>query len=397
MQAWHIQNKYFTNYWLKKFHHKQTINGQLEDQDRNLRRWQWHPRLSGPNRLQVALRSIRLHPQAQGLEEDRDRNHQWLHLGKIAANSWVASTWPQTRPPNSARAWRSGSSAAPPTSTCLCSSRLHPKLKRARFVGTIFAQGGFDWMCHHAFGRRLQEDNITIFGLFNIPWICKISSYGESVRDNRPQKDALNHRGARLTQRRRHPAAGGDVRPPHNCSGQLPDGDAHPLEPDHPPRAHLRRLPRVGRQEGLQRVWDTLILRGSRRLQRGHAAAARRRNPAHQEVDFGPLPPLRSQSGGAAEAEDHQTVRRERCGHDQPEDCLQNEQGLRDCEDSREGGAGRSHPQRGWKNILGGHSVWTLYSEGLGRDARHRHTCDGQDDWVAPEIYGQRVHQERQA
>lgn len=35
-------------------------------------------------------------------------------------------------------------------------------------------------MCRHIFGSRLNE--VTYFGLFNIPWLCKIASYGESVR-----------------------------------------------------------------------------------------------------------------------------------------------------------------------------------------------------------------------
>lgn len=37
-------------------------------------------------------------------------------------------------------------------------------------------------MCRHVFGDRLQTENITYFGLYNIPWLCKIKTYGESVR-----------------------------------------------------------------------------------------------------------------------------------------------------------------------------------------------------------------------
>jgi hypothetical protein len=37
-------------------------------------------------------------------------------------------------------------------------------------------------MCRSVFGDRLKTENITYFGLYNIPWLCKIFKYGESVR-----------------------------------------------------------------------------------------------------------------------------------------------------------------------------------------------------------------------
>ena len=37
-------------------------------------------------------------------------------------------------------------------------------------------------MCRHVFGDRIKKDNITYFGLYNIPWLCKIKEYGDSVR-----------------------------------------------------------------------------------------------------------------------------------------------------------------------------------------------------------------------
>lgn len=45
-------------------------------------------------------------------------------------------------------------------------------------------------MANSIFGKRLKEENITIFGLYNIPWICKIVTYGEKVRIIGP-KEAL--------------------------------------------------------------------------------------------------------------------------------------------------------------------------------------------------------------
>jgi hypothetical protein len=68
--------------------------------------------------------------------------------------------------------------------------KIAPFVKPNSFVGTLFAQGGFDWMCRSVFGKRLVEENITYFGLFNIPWLCKIQQYGESVRIIGP-KDKL--------------------------------------------------------------------------------------------------------------------------------------------------------------------------------------------------------------
>jgi len=45
-------------------------------------------------------------------------------------------------------------------------------------------------MCSYVFKERLVKENIGIFGLYNIPWICKIADYGKSVRIIGP-KDAL--------------------------------------------------------------------------------------------------------------------------------------------------------------------------------------------------------------
>ncbi|CAD8087854.1 unnamed protein product [Paramecium sonneborni] len=60
--------------------------------------------------------------------------------------------------------------------------KIAPFVTKDSFVGTLFAQGGFEWMCRSVFGDRIKTDNITYFGLYNIPWLCKIFKYGESVR-----------------------------------------------------------------------------------------------------------------------------------------------------------------------------------------------------------------------
>lgn len=37
-------------------------------------------------------------------------------------------------------------------------------------------------MCRDVFGERIKKENITYFGLFTIPWLCKIATYGQTVR-----------------------------------------------------------------------------------------------------------------------------------------------------------------------------------------------------------------------
>lgn len=54
-------------------------------------------------------------------------------------------------------------------------------------VGTIFAQGGFDWAARHALGSRGNDIGV-LFGLQNIPWICKIKKYGSEARIIGPKK-----------------------------------------------------------------------------------------------------------------------------------------------------------------------------------------------------------------
>jgi len=43
-------------------------------------------------------------------------------------------------------------------------------------------------MARSVLGERLEKENITIFGLLNIPWLCKMKVYGESARIIGPKK-----------------------------------------------------------------------------------------------------------------------------------------------------------------------------------------------------------------
>uniref|UniRef100_A0A7S3L101 Opine dehydrogenase domain-containing protein n=1 Tax=Amphora coffeiformis TaxID=265554 RepID=A0A7S3L101_9STRA len=49
--------------------------------------------------------------------------------------------------------------------------------KHEVFVGTVYGQAGFNWMCHEV-ERKLQLKNITCFAVGLIPWICRTIEYG---------------------------------------------------------------------------------------------------------------------------------------------------------------------------------------------------------------------------
>ncbi|CAM9401305.1 unnamed protein product [Phaeothamnion confervicola] len=75
-------------------------------------------------------------------------------------------------------------------------ANAHPHILRAvapfvdqgAAVGALFAQGGFDWAASHAFGEELFANIGCLFGLQNIPWICKIKKYGHEARIIGPKK-----------------------------------------------------------------------------------------------------------------------------------------------------------------------------------------------------------------
>lgn len=68
--------------------------------------------------------------------------------------------------------------------------KLASFVEKNSYVGTVFGQGGFNWLAKFIFGQRIKSDNLTIFALQNVPSICKIKTYGQSVRIIGP-KDTL--------------------------------------------------------------------------------------------------------------------------------------------------------------------------------------------------------------
>ena len=66
--------------------------------------------------------------------------------------------------------------------------KVAPFIEKHSFVGTLYGQGGFDWMAHKVLGNKIKKDNLTLFGLQNIPSICKTAIYGESISIIGPKK-----------------------------------------------------------------------------------------------------------------------------------------------------------------------------------------------------------------
>mmetsp|Transcript_18861 Transcript_18861/g.24307 ORF Transcript_18861/g.24307 Transcript_18861/m.24307 type:complete len:438 (-) Transcript_18861:281-1594(-) len=54
-------------------------------------------------------------------------------------------------------------------------------------VGAIFGQGGFDWAAKNAFGELFGNIGV-LFGLQNIPWICKMTKLGKEAKIIGPKK-----------------------------------------------------------------------------------------------------------------------------------------------------------------------------------------------------------------
>ncbi|KAJ0404502.1 hypothetical protein ATCC90586_007759 [Pythium insidiosum] len=63
-----------------------------------------------------------------------------------------------------------------------------PYLKKGAALGALFAQGGFDWAAKKALGEEKLAELDLLFGLQNIPWICKAYEYGHKARIIGPKK-----------------------------------------------------------------------------------------------------------------------------------------------------------------------------------------------------------------
>lgn len=59
--------------------------------------------------------------------------------------------------------------------------RIEPFIQPGQMLGALFAQGGFDWAVKKCFKDKLDSLNL-LFGLQNIPWICKATKYGHEAK-----------------------------------------------------------------------------------------------------------------------------------------------------------------------------------------------------------------------
>ncbi|KAH7481717.1 Tauropine dehydrogenase [Phytophthora ramorum] len=72
--------------------------------------------------------------------------------------------------------------AAPANAHPAILEHVAPYLKKGVKLGALFAQGGFDWAAKKALGEETLANVDLLFGLQNIPWICKATEYGHKCR-----------------------------------------------------------------------------------------------------------------------------------------------------------------------------------------------------------------------
>lgn len=66
---------------------------------------------------------------------------------------------------------------------------IAPHIRQGTYLGTIYAQGGFDWAAQQSFSQDFSS-LAALFGLQNIPWLCRTTEYGREANIGGP-KDYL--------------------------------------------------------------------------------------------------------------------------------------------------------------------------------------------------------------
>jgi len=59
--------------------------------------------------------------------------------------------------------------------------KLAPFVSRSKkevFIGTIYGQAGFNWMVHDIVEKQHGYNNVVVFSIGLIPWICRAEVYG---------------------------------------------------------------------------------------------------------------------------------------------------------------------------------------------------------------------------
>lgn len=112
------------------------------------------------------------------------RTSSWAHKGDIVGAINIVSSDPEDVIPSSDVVLVAAPSHVHGTILKRCAAHL----KAGALIGTIFAQGGFDWIVKDAIGQVGMDKIQGVFGLQNIPWICKVTKYGEESRILGPKK-----------------------------------------------------------------------------------------------------------------------------------------------------------------------------------------------------------------
>jgi hypothetical protein len=59
--------------------------------------------------------------------------------------------------------------------------QLKPFIEEGAYIGSVFGQGGFDLIAANVLGDDIQNKNLTVFSLFNIPSTCTVPEQGKKV------------------------------------------------------------------------------------------------------------------------------------------------------------------------------------------------------------------------
>lgn len=102
----------------------------------------------------------------------------WSNLGTLKGQLNCVSSKPETVIPQAHVILI----AAPANAHPDLLDRIEPFLSPGQMLGALFAQGGFDWAVKKSLGHKLDTCLDLLFGLQNIPWICKATTYGHAAK-----------------------------------------------------------------------------------------------------------------------------------------------------------------------------------------------------------------------
>lgn len=143
---------------------------------------------AGDSGLHRAVRRRRIGPATAGIGGDAFpgarftgrpavRRSSWAHKGEVVGRLHRVSDQPRDVIPDADVVFV----AAPANAHPPILRAIAPHTRDGQLVGALYAQGGFDWAARAALGPRVGAVR-AVFGLQNIPWICKAPVYGKEAR-----------------------------------------------------------------------------------------------------------------------------------------------------------------------------------------------------------------------